>query len=212
MSWKELVPKDMVDTALRSVISSGKPYCPDYGNIFKAFTFFGPDECRIVWCGQDPYPQKGVATGVLFANKSETSSEQLSPSLKIIKNSLLEDLQISEKDSNFDPSLELWAKQGILMINSAMTVETNKTGSHVMIWRPFIKTLMRNLSNYKPDILFVLFGSQAGTFRPYINKESTILEIPHPAYSARTGEKFPLVFKAINKILVDKGGKEISWT
>lgn len=212
MNWKELVPGGIVDMALKSVISSGKPYCPDYGNIFKAFTFFSPDECRMVWLGQDPYPQKGVATGVLFANKSETLSEQLSPSLKIIKNSLFEDLHISEKDSNFDPSLKSWAEQGILMINSALTVEMNRIGSHVMIWRPFMSTLLRNLSNYKPDILFVLFGSQAGTFRPYINKESAVFEIPHPAYSARTGEKFPLIFNAMNRILADRGEKEISWT
>lgn len=211
MKWEELVPKCLVKITLKAVISSGKPYCPGYNNIFKAFTFFNPDECKMVWLGQDPFPQKGVATGILFANKSETLSEQLSPSLKIIKNSLLEDLQMSEKDFNFDPSLELWAKQGILMINSAMTVETNKIGSHMMIWRPFVKTLIRNLSNYKSDILFVLFGAQAGTFRPYINRESTVLEIPHPAYSARTGEKFPLIFNAINKILAEKGKKKIQW-
>lgn len=158
-----------------------------------------------------PYPQKGVATGILFANKSETLPEQLSPSLKVIKNSLFEDLHISEKDSNFDPSLISWAEQGILMINSALTVEMNKIGSHVMIWRPFISKLLRNLSLYNPDILFVLFGSQASTFRPYINKESTVLEIPHPAYSARTGEKFPLIFNAINEILAKKGKKKIRW-
>ena len=136
--------------------------------------------------------------------------EQLSPSLKIIKNSLLEDLQISEKDFNFDPTLESWAKQGILMINSALTVEMNKIGSHTMIWRPFTKTLLKNLSEYNHNILFVLFGSQAHTFRPYISKESTVLEVPHPAYSARTGKEFPHIFKSINSIL-SKNNKQINW-
>lgn len=131
--------------------------------------------------------------------------------MKVIKNSLFEDLHISEKDSNFDPSLISWAEQGILMINSALTVEMNKVGSHVMIWRPFISKLLRNLSLYNPDILFVLFGLQAGTFRPYINKESTVLEIPHPAYSARTRKKFPLIFNAINEILAKKSKKKIRW-
>ena len=211
MTWSDIVNRNIVYKALKSVYRTGKPFCPNYKDIFRAFTFLSPDECKVCWVGQDPYPQKNVATGILFGNKSETLSEKLSPSLKVIKNSLLEDLQISEKDFNFDPSLESWAKQGILMINSALTVEMNKIGSHVMIWRPFISTLLRNLSNYKPNILFILFGSQAGTFRPYINKKSTVLEIPHPAYSARTGEKFPLIFKSINRILVEKGEKEISW-
>lgn len=211
MTWDKLVPKEIVDIALKHIRLTNRPYCPKYQDIFKAFSFFSPDKCRMVWVGQDPYPQKDVATGVLFANKSETSPEALSPSLKIIKKSLIEDLQISEKDINFDPSLTLWAEQGILMINSALTVEMNKIGSHVMLWRPFISTLLRNLSNYKPDIIFVLFGSQARTFRPYINKESITIEVPHPAYSARTGEKFPLIFTTINNVLVEKGEEEIHW-
>jgi len=210
VSWASLVPRDIVNKALKCVIASGKPFCPDYNNIFKAFTFFAPKDCIMVWVGQDPYPQKGVANGILFANKLKTLPEQLSPSLKIIKNSLLEDLQISEKDFNFDPTLESWAKQGILMINSALTVEMNKIGSHTMIWRPFTKTLLKNLSEYNHNILFVLFGSQAHTFRPYISKESTVLEVPHPAYSARTGEEFPHIFKSINSIL-SKNNKQINW-
>lgn len=210
VSWTSLVPQDIVNKALKCVIASGKPFCPDYNNIFKAFTFFAPKDCIMVWVGQDPYPQKGVANGILFANKLKTLPEQLSPSLKIIKNSLLEDLQISEKDFNFDPTLESWAKQGILMINSALTVEMNKIGSHTMIWRPFTKTLLKNLSEYNHNILFVLFGSQAHTFRPYISKGSTVLEVPHPAYSARTGEEFPHIFKSINSIL-SKNNKQINW-
>lgn len=210
VSWTSLVPQDIVNKALKCVIASGKPFCPDYNNIFKAFTFFAPKDCIMVWVGQDPYPQKGVANGILFANKLKTLPEQLSPSLKIIKNSLLEDLQISEKDFNFDPTLESWAKQGILMINSALTVEMNKIGSHTMIWRPFTKTLLKNLSEYNHNILFVLFGSQAHTFIPYISKENTVLEVPHPAYSARTGEEFPHIFKSINSIL-SKNNKQINW-
>lgn len=210
VSWTSLVPQDIVNKALKCVIASGKPFCPDYNNIFKAFTFFAPKDCIMVWVGQDPYPQKGVANGILFSNKLKTLPEQLSPSLKIIKNSLLEDLQISEKDFNFDPTLESWAKQGILMINSALTVEMNKIGSHTMIWRPFTKTLLKNLSEYNHNILFVLFGSQAHTFRPYISKENTVLEVPHPAYSARTGEEFPHIFKSINSIL-SKNNKQINW-
>lgn len=113
VSWASLVPQDIVNKALKCVIASGKPFCPDYNNIFKAFTFFALKDCNMVWVGQDLYPQKGVANEILFANKLKILPEQLSSSLKIIKNSLLEDLQISEKDFNFDPTLESWAKRRI---------------------------------------------------------------------------------------------------
>lgn len=211
MTWYDIVSQESLAVPWLKVVKSGKPFCFDRDDILKAFSYCSPDTCKVVFLDQDPYPQKGVATGILFANKPETLPDQLSPSLKVIKNSLFEDLHISEKDFNFDPSLLSWAMQEILMINSALTVEMNKIGSHVMIWRPFISTLLRNLSNYKPSILFVLFGSQTGTFRPYINKESTIFEVPHPEYSVRAGEKFPLIFRSINRILVEKEEKEISW-
>ena len=181
MTWNNIVSADSVIIPWSKVIKSGRPFCPDKDDIFKAFSYCSPGDCKVVFLSQDPYPQKDVATGILFANKLETLPEQLSPSLKIIKNSLFEDLHISEKDSNFDPSLISWAKQGILMINSALTVEMNKIGSHVMIWRPFISKLLRNLSTY------------------------------HPAYSVRTGEKFPPIFNRINEILTKKGKKEIHW-
>ena len=69
VSWTSLVPQDIVNKALKCVITSGKPFCPDYNNIFKAFTFFAPKDCIMVWVGQDPYPQKGVANRILFSNK-----------------------------------------------------------------------------------------------------------------------------------------------
>ena len=166
-----------------------------------------------------PYPQKGVATGILFANKENTPEDKLSPSLKVIKNSFLRLLQNPEKGTNFDPSLVYIAKQGVLMINSALTVEMNKPGSHSMIWRPFVSTLLRNLSNMNHNIIFVLFGSQARTFRPYINKENFCVELVHPAYYARVGGEeqqegesvYGGLWRSINALLISMGEKEISW-
>lgn len=219
MTWSEVVDTKMVSEALNKVYREDKPFCPKPENIFRAFSILPPDKVKVVLVGQDPYPQKGVATGVLFANKENTPEDKLSPSLKVIKNSLLRLLQNPEKEFNFDPTFIPLVKQGVLMINSALTVEMNKPGSHSMIWRPFISTLLRNLSNMNHNIIFVLFGSQARTFRPYINKENFCVELAHPAYYARVGGEeqqegegvYEGVWRSINALLTSMGEKEISW-
>lgn len=219
MTWSDIVDAKMVSEALNKVYREGKPFCPKAENIFRAFSILPPDKVRVVLVGQDPYPQKGVATGILFANKENTPEDKLSPSLKVIKNSFLRLLQNQEKGTNFDPSLVYIAEQGVLMINSALTVEMNKPGSHSMIWRPFVSTLLRNLSNMNHNIIFVLFGSQARTFRPYINKENFCVELVHPAYYARAGGEeqqegesvYGGLWRSINALLISMGEKEISW-
>lgn len=159
-----------------------------------------------------PYPQKGVATGLLFGNKEEVDRENLSPSLQIIKEALI-NFETPYNNIIFDHTLESWATQGILMLNTALTVETNNIGSHVMLWRPFIAELLKKLSENKTGIIYVLFGEQAKTFKPYINKHfNTILEEKHPAYYARTGMKMPYtIFRQIDNLLKDKYGASISW-
>lgn len=219
MTWSDIVDVKMASEALNKVYREGKPFCPKPENIFRAFSILPPNKVRVVLVGQDPYPQKGIATGILFANKENTPEDKLSPSLKVIKNSFLKLLQNPEKDINFDPSLVYIAEQGVLMINSALTVEMSKPGSHSMIWRPFVSTLLRNLSNMNHNIIFVLFGSQARTFRPYINKENLCVELVHPAYYARAEGKeqeegesiYGGLWRSINALLTSMGEKEISW-
>lgn len=159
-----------------------------------------------------PYPQKGVATGVLFGNKKEVLEEDLSPSLKIIKEAVI-NFEIPHNNIIFDQTLESWAKQGILMINSALTVEMNKVGSHVMLWRLFISKLLKNLSDNSTTIVHVLFGRQAQTFKPYIDEKfNHIIEVEHPAYFARTNTKIPYeVFKNVSNLVKGIYGVPIEW-
>ena len=184
--------------------------CPEYSNIFKAFELCKYDDCKVIFLGQDPYPQKGVATGILFGNKLGT--KELSPSLKVIKESCV-NYEIPHGPIEFDTTLESWAKQGILMINSALTCEVGKVSSHVNLWRPFISKLFKNLSEHETGMLYVLFGSQAKTFIPYIDKRhNDIIEVEHPAYFARTGQIMPhSTFTDINKLLKDRYNTTIEW-
>lgn len=176
--------------------------CPSIREVFKAFELCPYTNCKAVFIGQDPYPQRGVATGILFGNRIEVPDDKVSPSLKVIKEAVI-DYEVPHGPIYFDNTLEAWAKQGILMINSALTCELNKVGSHVIIWRPFIAKFLKAMSEKNTAIVYVLFGKQAQTFKPYINQRfNHIIEIEHPAYFARTNTKMPKdVFIKINKII-----------
>ena len=212
--WSEVINKRVLDIILSKLELEYKTklICPMQRDVFKAFKLCSYDELKVVMVGQDPYPQKGVATGILFGNKKETRNENLSPSLQVIRKTII-DLENSDNCITFDPTLENWEKQGILMLNSALTVEMNKVGSHTMLWRPFISDLLQNLSNSRTGIIYVLFGRQAQTFKPYINKQfNTVLEEKHPAYFARTGEKMPdTIFKEVNELIRNKYKIPIIW-
>lgn len=180
-------------------------------NVFKAFRLCPYNKLQVVMIGQDPYPQKEIATGILFGNSPSTPEEHLSPSLKVIKDAVLNPT-IPQGVVQFDNSLESWSRQGVLMINSALTVEVNKIGSHTMLWRPFISKLLKSLSEYSPGLIYVLYGNQAKTFRPYINETNIVFEVPHPAYFARLGQRFETdLFDQINVKLKQTNNTHINW-
>lgn len=212
--WMKVIDKRELESILSKLGPEykRKPICPAQNNVFKAFEVCPYDKLKVVMLSQDPYPQKGVATGILFGNKEGTRDEDLSPSLQIVKEAAI-NFEIPHNCIIFDPTLESWAKQGILMINSALTVEMNKIGSHVMLWRPFIASLLKKLSENKTGIIYALFGKQAQTFKPYINKQfNIVLEENHPAYFARTGEAMPhTVFEQISKLTKEMYEIPITW-
>lgn len=189
-----------------------RPLCPAQSDVFRAFELCPFNDLKVVMLGQDPYPQKGVATGVLFGNRKEVDEDNLSPSLNVVKEAAI-NFEVPHYCITFDNSLESWSKQGILMINSALTVEMNRIGSHVMLWRPFIAKLLKNLSEYNTAIVYVLFGRQAQTFKPYINDRfNHIIEIEHPAYFARSGTKMPhQLFVDISNKVREIYGVPIKW-
>lgn len=189
-----------------------KPLCPAQSDVFRAFELCPLKDLKVVMLGQDPYPQKGVATGILFGNRKEVDENNLSPSLNVVKEAAI-NFEVPHYCITFDQTLESWAKQGILMINSALTVEMNRVGSHVMLWRPFIAKLLKNLSEYNTAIVYVLFGRQAQTFKPYINSRfNHIIEIEHPAYFARSGTKMPhQLFVDISNEVKGIYGVPIKW-
>ena len=212
--WTKVIDYNELTKVLKKVNIeyNTKSIMPRYEDIFKAFTLCSLHDTKIIMVGQDPYPQRGVATGILFANYKDVSEEDLSPSLKIIKEAVI-DFAVPHNIITFDNSLESWCKQGILMLNSALTVELNRVGSHAMLWRKFICSLLTNICKYETGLIFVLFGQQAQTFSPYINSRyNTIIKEKHPAWYARTGNKMPhSLFTTISNMCMDKYGIPIKW-
>lgn len=155
----------------------------------QAFKLCPPTCLKVVIVGQDPYPQKGYATGLAFANPINTKI--ISPSLSLLKERVYNDFYTDRPNEfNFDITLESWAKQGILLLNSALTVEENKPESHSRLWYPAMSALLHDISK-KENLIFILLGSTAATFKNFIiSKNNHIFAYKHPAYFARISHEF----------------------
>lgn len=185
---------------------------PAKQDIFRAFKLTSFDETRVVILGQDPYPNKR-ASGIAFGNDLEMS-EAPSPSLRLIE-SCIERTEYEGLNLNFDHSLVSWAKQGVLLLNSAMTVVAGTPNSHALYWRNFISGVLKEISDNKTGVVFLLLGGPAGSFSKCINTNNNyVFKYVHPAYSARRGEEWNCpFFKKINELIEHQNGKEsiIKW-
>lgn len=208
--WAKVVDKSETSKILKWLDTIDKTkLCPSIQNIFKAFKVTPFKDLKIIILSQDPYPQQGVAQGILFANSKDTKI--LSPSLEIVKEAVI-DYTIPHNHIDFDITLESWCKQGVLMINSAFTCEVNNIGSHFNIWKEFTSKLLNNISKYDNGFVFILFGKQAQSFKSDIVGNHLILEEYHPAYYARNNSKMPdTIFLEANKYLKNKYGQTIEW-
>ena len=209
--WITVLPAKEMQEAINKVSPIKDKICPDYKNIFKAFNKCPYEKLKLIILSQDPYFQKHTATGLAFANFNNTPEEQLSPSLKVIKESVI-NYEIPHNLITFASELEEWAEQGVLLLNTALTCEVNKPGSHSLLWRPFICKLIKNICDYNSGIVWLLLGNTAQSFKPYINKNQHIIEAKHPSFYARNNEKMPYnIWHNINKILIGLDGYGITF-
>ena len=208
--WSRVVDLQEADRIMKKLSASNHIICPKLNDVFKAFLKCPFNNLRLVILAQDPYPQKGVATGIAFANSNNT--QILSPSLEILRESVI-DYTIPHRRVIFEPDLEKWEEQGVLLLNSALTCELGRVGSHTLLWRPFMTSFLTNLSKCSSGIVYVLMGSQAQTLEPYINNHfNHVIRIRHPSYYARTKTKMPSdIWSQINNILIGLNGYGIEW-
>lgn len=214
--WAKVINLSEAEKIVKRLSCSNQLVCPQIKDIFRAFTLCPLRDLKVVIIGQDPYSNlmngKPVATGIAFANKSSTPLSAYSPSLEILKESVI-DYTRPHGNINFDPSLEKWEKQGVLLINSALSCFAGKTGSHTLLWRPFIKALLTNLSMFDTGIIYVLMGNDAQSFEPYIKaKFNHIIKTKHPSWYARNRTRMPSdLWLQINSILKKYQDCQIQW-
>lgn len=209
--WVQIVNMKEADRLLKQLSVSKASICPQLKDVFKAFHLCSFRSLRLVILGQDPYPNK-MATGLAFANPPDTTEENYSPSLEILRESII-DFTLPHKTITFSPSLEKLEEQGVLLLNSSLTCLTGQPSSHSLLWRPFIKNILQQLSRKATGIVYLLMGSSAQSFEPYIDQKfNYVFKTKHPAYYARTHTKMPSeIWYEINKILIEQNGYGIEW-
>ena len=191
--WMDFLDEDMLlkyRNMLMQCVSNNIPIEPSPGRVFDCFKLTPAEELKVVILGQAPYFD-GAATGLAFANDStKTGIKKLSPSLGVIVKSV-ESLSDNPKNTIFDLTLESWAKQGILLLNSALTVKRGVPGSHTQAWNPFIERLLVAISA-QTNACFLLLGKTAWAFKDCIfdNERGVFMEY-HPAYYARNNIPMP---------------------
>ena len=182
--------------------------CPKRENIFRAFEITNFSDLKIVILGQDPYHGKNQANGLAFAvNKNN----KIPPSLRNIFKEIKNDLNIDPLTSK---DLESWASQGVLLLNSSLSVKLGIANSHSKLgWELFTNKILKEISLMKNKVVFVLWGNFAKKKESLIDtKKHLILKAPHPsplsAYRGFFGCKH---FSKANDFLKKNDLKEIIW-
>tara|TARA_R110002153_G_scaffold32343_1_gene97869 strand:- start:319 stop:1005 length:687 start_codon:yes stop_codon:yes gene_type:complete len=179
---------------------------PEKTNVFRAFRQTPWEDLRVVILGQDPY-HDGSATGLAFANTLTPDNLKMSPSLKKIDNWHHKE-GIKHSTFAMDTSLESWASQGVLMLNTALTVKQKEAGSHTKYWKKFTHEVLKTIAEWRPDCIFMLWGNHAKSFKPLI-KSGIVLEYVHPAYASYRGIEWECPnFNEANRIIEGANGPE----
>jgi uracil-DNA glycosylase len=181
---------------------------PPKEKIFNAFSLCKYENLKVVILGQDPYHQKGQAQGLAFSTPANIKNP---PSMVNILKEIVDDIGASQC---LDGDLTPWAKQGVLLINTVLTVEDSLPNSHQNIgWEIFTDSIIKHISDNVQGVIFLLWGSPAIKKSKLIDeKKHYILTAPHPSplssYRGFFGCKH---FSKTNEILKRLGKSEIIW-
>ncbi|MBR6073591.1 MAG: uracil-DNA glycosylase [Bacilli bacterium] len=181
---------------------------PPKEDIYKAFKNTSFKDVKVVIMGQDPYHGEGEAMGLSF---SVPNGIKLPPSLKNIYKELEDDLGIKPSTSG---DLTKWTKEGVLLLNSTLTVVKDTPNSHSkMGWDKFTDYIIKLLNKREEPIVFILWGNYARSKKVYItNPKHLVIESAHPSpFSARSGFFGSKPFSKTNDFLIKNNIKPIDW-
>ncbi|MBC2577232.1 uracil-DNA glycosylase [Peptostreptococcus russellii] len=181
---------------------------PNMYDIFNALKYTSYKDTKVVIIGQDPYHNVGQAHGLAFSVKPGI---QTPPSLQNMYKELKDELDCFIPNNGY---LVKWADQGVLLINTVLTVRAHNANSHKgMGWEIFTDNIIKYLSDREDPVIFLLWGANARSKKKIIDKNKhIILEAPHPSpLSAYRGFFGCGHFKKANEILEEMGKEKIDW-
>lgn len=213
-SWKEALGAEFEKPYFAAIVQelhrqkqAGEVIFPPGGQIFKAFELCPLDKVKVVILGQDPYHGYGQAMGLSF---SVPQGVEAPPSLKNILKEIESDLGIRMSGS---PDLRPWAEQGVLLLNSVLTVRAGQPASHSRIgWQTFTDAVIKTISDRCEGVVFLLWGNYARSKAVLVDKSRHhVLEAPHPSPLARGAFFGCRHFSATNEILAAEGKSPVDW-
>lgn len=214
-SWNEILKEEFEKEYFKNLKEflkyeySNYQIFPSKEDIFNALKLTDYNDVSVVIIGQDPYHEVGQAHGLCFSVMNNT---KLPPSLKNIYKELESDLNIKYPNHG---NLTKWAKQGVLLLNTVLTVREHHANSHKNKgWESFTDAIIKSLNNKKDQVIFLLWGNDARKKSELItNQNHIILTAPHPsplsAYHGFFGCKH---FSKVNEILIKNKKEPIDWS
>ena len=214
--WKKIIQQQQqqdyfiaLSDAIAQQRAQGIEVYPKDRDIYNAFNYVDIDKIKVVILGQDPYHGVGQAQGLAF---SVGQDDKIPPSLVNIYKELQTDIDGFATPQHGD--LSSWAEQGVLLLNTVLTVQRAKAPSHAKLgWERFTDTLITEISALNPHCVFLLWGSHAQAKGENIDTQKhLVLSAPHPsplsAYRGFFGCKH---FSVTNAWLAGKGETEVDW-
>ncbi len=215
-SWKEVLKNEFtkpyfqqIVTFLKTEKAAGKIIYPPGSLLFNAFNQTPFHKLKVVILGQDPYHGEGQAHGLSF---SVQNGIKLPPSLANIYKEIQNDIGIA-MPVHFG-NLTRWAEQGVLLLNTALTVRANEPNSHAKFgWSDFTDAVIQKISDEKKGIIFLLWGKFAQEKQNLIDEtKHVVLKAAHPSpLSAHTGFWGCKHFSKTNELLTKQGISPIDW-
>ncbi|KEI34680.1 uracil-DNA glycosylase, family 1 [Francisella sp. W12-1067] len=216
MTWSDILSEEKQKSYFKQILeflaseaNKGKVIFPVKENIFNAFKYTELENLKVVILGQDPYHNYNQAHGLAF---SVQKGVDIPPSLRNMYKELVRSIPDFEIPNH--GCLVDWAKQGVFLLNTTLTVEAHKANSHKDIgWETFTDTVINKISEYKENVVFMLWGSHARKKKSLIdNSKHLILESTHPSpLSAHRGFLGCNHFILCNQYLLDHKLKTINW-
>ena len=213
-SWKNALAGEFEKPYFASLVrflhaekAAGKVIYPPGSLIFRAFDLTPVDQVKVVILGQDPYHNPGEAMGLSF---SVPDGVRTPPSLRNIFQEIEADMGIRMSGR---PNLEAWARQGVLLLNSILTVEGGLAASHRNIgWQEFTDAVIRYLNDHCNGIVFLLWGNFAKAKSALIDpSRHHVLTAAHPSPLAGGAFFGCRHFSRANQLLVEEGKTPINW-